>query len=142
MNEAGYLLDTNVVCEFMKGKKANPATMEWLRKHRDCRLYVSVISFGQIRRGVEALRLKNETGAAKLEVWLERLLLKFGPRILDFTVQEADAWGRIAPTEKLPEADMMIAATALVHGLTMVTRNAVDFVRSGAVVINPWEHAV
>ena len=56
MNEAGYLLDTNVVCEFMKGKKANPATMEWLRKHRDCRLYVSVISFGQIRRGVEALR--------------------------------------------------------------------------------------
>lgn len=139
MKETGYLLDTNVISELMKAGKASPAVMAWHNHHRDCRLYLSVISLGEIRRGVEAKRLVDPGRANRLEFWLQQITVQFATRILDFGAQEADIWGRIAPTERLPEADTMLAATAIEHQLTMVTRNFKDFAMSGALLVNPWE---
>jgi predicted nucleic acid-binding protein len=101
-------------------------------------LYLSVMSLGEIRFGIELKRKKGSTQSLILESWLETTVKRFGNRILPITPSIADHWGRQNLHQKLPDVDGLIAATAIVHDLAIVTRNTNDFIRCGAKLINPW----
>ena len=134
-----FLLDTNVICEVRKGAKASPAVRAWFLHHAEQAHYLSVITAGEIRRGVEQIRAKDPIKAAVFEKSLGEILAIFEGRILEIGLDECETWGRLCPQERLPDVDGLMAATAIRHGLVVVTRNVKDFVRSGVEVVNPWE---
>lgn len=133
-----YLLDTNVVSELAR-PKPEPAVRAWFAGIRDEALYLSVLTLGELRRGVESL-----PGGAKrerLRLWLENDLPEwFGGRLLPLDAAVADRWGRLlASARRTPSAiDSLIAATALQHDLRLVTRNTADFQFDGLEVVDPW----
>lgn len=132
------LLDTNVVSEFAR-TKPQQAVLEWLRQVPPEALYVSVLTLGELRDGVE--RLSASTRREQLKLWLERDVRSwFGSRVLPVDAAVADRWGRLRATMKrpLPAVDSLLAATALEHGLRLVTRDAGDFAFPGLEVVNPW----
>ncbi len=132
------LLDTNVVSEFAR-PKPQKAVLEWLRQVPPDALYVSVLTLGELRDGVE--RLSASTRREQLKLWLERdVRAWFGSRVLPVDTAVADRWGRLRATMKrpLPAVDSLLAATALEHGLRLVTRDAGDFTFPGLEVVNPW----
>ena len=138
----GYLLDTNVVSELVS-IKPNPRVLDWMEAADEKLLYLSVMTLGEIRQGVAALpQSKKRT---RLETWLELdLQSRFGGRILAIDGVTADRWGWIMAQAQgkgltLPVVDGLLAATALQHNLTAVTRNVSDFAVAGLSVINPWE---
>jgi hypothetical protein len=100
--------------------------------------YLSVLTLGEIRRGIELHRSKDAKAASALERWLLGLELHYAERMLPITQAIADRWGRLSLNQPLPVSDGLIAATALEHRLTVVTRNLPDFTRSGASYINPF----
>jgi predicted nucleic acid-binding protein len=104
-------------------------------------LAVSVLSLGEVRRGIERLRGRDPRQATSLEGWLHRVSVAFADRILPVTADIADSWGRLGVPDPVPAVDALIAATALVHELTVVTRNERDFLRCGVSVVNPWSDA-
>jgi toxin FitB len=105
----------------------------------NCALYLSVITVGELRRGVEIIRHRKDTQRAKrLELWLENLLAKYADHILDFGHEEAQVWGRLRVPHPENALDKQIAATALTHGLTLVTRNVEHFLQLGLSVVNPF----
>lgn len=133
-----YLLDTNVVSEAVKRRPA-PQVRAWLEQAPASGLYLSVVSLGELRQGIEAA----EPGAwrDKLDRWLSvELPQGFTGRILDVDPAVADLWGRLmAAAPRTPAvADALIAATALRHGLAVVTRNTQDFQFPGLRSVNPW----
>jgi predicted nucleic acid-binding protein len=133
-----YLLDTNVVSELRK-KSPEPRVLDWFEKAADERLYFSVLSVGEIRRGIE--RLDDPTRKQALAEWLETELLPwFGNRLLPINLAIAERWGKLlaAAGRPLPSIDSLLAATALEHGLILVTRNVQDFNLPGVRVENPW----
>ena len=134
----GYLLDTNVLSEIRKGRRADANVMRWWNQVEAADLYVSVLCLGEIRFGIELKRRKDSKQSEILERWLETTITQFGDRILLVTHSVAERWGSMSLDERLPDTDGLMAATALVHGLTMVTRNTKDFRRSGASILNPW----
>jgi toxin FitB len=101
--------------------------------------FLSVLSFGEIRRGIDTIRRRDERSAQKLEVWLARLRAEFTARILIVDERIAETWGRLMVPDPLPVIDSMLAATAIVHGLTLVTRNVGDVRRTGVPFLNPFE---
>jgi predicted nucleic acid-binding protein len=101
-------------------------------------VFLSVITLGEIRRGIENLRPKDAKTADGLERWLAGLESHYGDRILPISAAVADRWGRLSPAQPLPVSDGLIAATALEHTLTVATRNVSDFQRSGAGTFNPF----
>lgn len=101
--------------------------------------YLSVITLGEIRRGVEQRRLKDPRAATELERWLLALQTHHAEKVLPITHQVAERWGRISPKQPLPTADGLIAATALENDLVVVTRNTADFERSGVETLNPFD---
>lgn len=138
----GYLLDTNVISELRKLKPDSGLT-KWVGTIPEKMLFLSSITIGELRLGVELV-----ADAAKrddLERWLVcELTPRFERRILPVSNEVADRWGRLEAharltTGKLPVMDAMIAATALYHDLSVVTRNTRDFLRSGVPVVNPWK---
>lgn len=138
----GFLLDTNTVSELV-GIKPHQRVLDWMEAADENRLFLSVMTLGEIRQGVAALpQSKKRT---RLETWLEvDLQLRFAGRILAIDGAVADRWGWIMaqPQAKgmtLPVVDGLLAATALHHNLTAVTRNVSDFAVAGLSVINPWE---
>src|SRR5260221_9741523 len=133
-----WLIDTNVLCE-LRRKRPEPSVIAWFEDHEDEAMFVSVISMGEIRAGIEEKRLKDPTQAAAIERWLERMRLRFSSRIIPVTEAVADEWGRLCPGQPLPDGDGLIAATGLVHDLAVVTRNVEDFRRSGVKFLNPWD---
>jgi len=138
MSGGKFLLDTNIVSE-LRRKRPDPQVMAWFAGVRDENLYLSVLSVGEIRRGVE--RLKLESQRLGVTEWLEGILLPwFGPRLLPVNLPVAECWGRLsaAAGRPLPAIDSLLAATAMSHDLTMVTRNVIDFKLSSLRVINPW----
>jgi toxin FitB len=134
-----YLVDTNVVSA---ARRAVTEPLRWMRSVDPRSIYLSVVTLGEIMRGV-AMRQKTDPRAAgHLAEWLQKLRHDHADRILPITDQVALEWGRIAALRPRGDADGMIAATALVHDLIVVTRNVQDFYDTGASVINPWdEHA-
>jgi predicted nucleic acid-binding protein len=134
-----FLLDTNVVAELRKGSRANPRVRSWFTALDPQAIVLSVVTVGDIRKGIETLRRRDRSAAQSLERWLRRLLRDYRDRILDVDVSVADMWGRINAPDPLPVIDGLLAATARVHGLTLATRNVKNVGRSGADIVNPFE---
>jgi predicted nucleic acid-binding protein len=134
-----FLLDTNVVSELRKASRANVGVQRWFAAADERALWTSVLVVGEVRQGIESVRRRDATAALALEQWLARLTGSFGDRILPVDATVAEAWGRLSVPDPLPAVDGLIAATALVHDLTVVTRNVRDIARSGARVLDPFE---
>lgn len=133
-----FLLDTNVVSEVAR-TRPDRAVLAWFEAVSDERLHLSVLSVGEIRKGIETLPAGSRR--TSLTAWLEEELPAwFGPRLLPVDTAVAERWGRLlaASSRSRPAIDSLIAATALTHGLALVTRNVADFEMSGLEVINPW----
>jgi predicted nucleic acid-binding protein len=131
-----YLIDTNVISEARRG---TPEAVGWLRSVDPSRIHLSVITLGEIMRGI-ALKQKSDPHSARpLVEWLQKLRHEHSDRILAITDQIAIEWGRIAALRPRGDADGLIAATAVVHDLIIVTRNAEDYDDTPASVINPWD---
>jgi len=132
-----FLLDTNVVSEIRRGRDPNVAA--WAGEVGDAELYLSVLTLGEIRKGIERLRERDPDQAEVFAAWLEQLRDHFADRILSIDERVAEAWGRLnAPAER-KTVDSLIAATARVHDLTVVTRNITDFEGCEVTLLNPWQ---
>jgi toxin FitB len=137
-----YLIDTNVLNELRKGNKANPGVQQFFKQtaEQEAHLFISVITVGELRRGVELIRYRGDQAQAdKLEDWLQIIINDYAEYILDFTETESQVWGRLRVPHHENALDKQIAATALTCGLTLVTRNVRDFVGTGVPLINPFE---
>ncbi len=132
----GFLLDTNVVSETRKRRPA-PPVLQWLASPPGP-LYLSVIVVGELTRGVTLLRRANEPQAAALDTWLEGLQRDYRDRLLPVSLEIAKTWGTLSAARSLPVADGLLAATALVHDLTLVTRNIKDVASTGARLLDPF----
>ena len=136
-----YLIDTNVVSEGRKGKLADPGVRNFLAQaaRQQTRLYLSVVTVGELRRGVELVRHRGDSiQAMKLEKWLVGLLSDFAGHILPFDHDAAQLWGRLRVPHHENAIDKQIATTALIHDLTLVTRNTADFIGTGARCLDPF----
>lgn len=137
-----YLVDTNVISEIRKKTKANSGVRAFFNKaaQQETHLYISVITVGELRRGVDMIRYRGDTKQAdKLENWLTTIINEYSENILDFTEVEAQVWGRLRVPNYENALDKQIAATALTNGLTVVSRNIDDFIGTGVKVINPFK---
>ncbi|MBX3140305.1 MAG: type II toxin-antitoxin system VapC family toxin [Trueperaceae bacterium] len=133
-----YLLDTNVISEIRKAN-ANTGVRAWLAGVQNRQLFLSVLVVGEIRQGIERLRSRDAYRAAQLEAWLGTLGTEYADRILRVSIEVAEAWGRLNAVRTLPVIDGLLAATAYVHGLTLVTRNTADFDGLEVEALNPFE---
>jgi predicted nucleic acid-binding protein len=134
-----FLLDTNVVSELRKKRRNDPKVQAWLSSVSSDDLFTSVIVIGEIRRGIEKVRPADPVFASQLELWLRTFQSDYQDRIISITEEIAEFWGTLCPTDPLPEPDGLIAATALHHRMTLVTRNVEHVHRSGVQLLNPWE---
>jgi toxin FitB len=132
-----YLLDTNVVSEVRK-PTGDPHVRAWIESVPETSIYLSVLVIGEIRRGAERLRRRDPAQAAVFDLWIGTLRSTFADRTLPITPEIAEAWGRLNAPDPLPAIDGLLAATALVHGLTLVTRNTSDVARTGVQLFNPF----
>jgi predicted nucleic acid-binding protein len=110
-----------------------------MRHHRRDAILLSVVTIGEIRRGIENVRRRDTLAARALERWLRRVLIDHSDRILAVDLLVAEQWGRLNVPDPLPVIDGLLAATAKVHGLTLATRNVKDVARSAANIVNPFE---
>ena len=133
-----FLLDTNVLAELRK-PRPHPSVAAWYEGVGDEELFLSVLVVGEIQQGVTRLRRKDPRQAAVYEAWLGKLRREFADRVLPVSQDVALAWGRLAAGDPLPVVDGLLAATALVHGLTVATRNVADFEPTGVALLNPFE---
>jgi predicted nucleic acid-binding protein len=136
-----YLIDTNVISEARRGAKADRGVAVFFRDAaaHATPLYVSSISLGELRRGIELIRYRGDTAQAqRLESWLSLVLTQFSSNILPFDADAAQVWGRLRVPHGEHELDKQIAAIALVNDLIVVTRNTADFARTGAKLHNPF----
>lgn len=132
-----YLLDTCIVSELRK-QHCNPGVAAWMPGIQPREAFLSILTLGEVRRGIELHRLHNPTGAGNLERWLVGLETHYSDRLLPITAAIAERWGRLCLQQPLPVTDGLLAATALEHKLTFVTRNVGDLQRSGVNALNPF----
>lgn len=130
-----YLVDTNIVSEARRG---SPQAVSWMRSVDPQAIHLSTLTLGEIMRGITAKRRSDPATAGHLAEWLHRLRQRHARRILPVTDPISVEWGRIAAIRPRGDIDGLIAATALVHGLAVVTRNVGDFSDTGAEIVNPW----
>jgi predicted nucleic acid-binding protein len=136
---SGFLLDTNVVSELRKGPRAHAGVRHWISLQRPGRnLYLSVLTVGELRGGVELLRFRDPEQAVHLDTWVRGLVNGFDSRILPVSLAIAERWGHLASHQPIPDLDRLLAATAIEHALTIATRNLRDFERTGVPLMNPW----
>jgi predicted nucleic acid-binding protein len=139
---SGFLLDTNCISELVRSKP-EPRVLEWMEAADESLLYLSVLTLGEIRKGVAGLPQSRRR--SHLEAWLELdLHARFSGRILSIDAPIADRWGLLAAEAKrkgkpLPAVDGLLAATAIHHNLTIVSRNISDFASTQVSLLNPWE---
>jgi len=133
------LLDTNVLSELRKDTRANAHLRAWFERVAVDEIYLSVLVIGELRRGVELVRRRDTKQAAALERWLTRVTTDHAERILPVDGPVADQWGRLRAKQPDSVIDTLMAATALVHGLVLVTRNVKDVAWTGASCLNPFE---
>jgi predicted nucleic acid-binding protein len=138
----GFLLDTNVLSELMK-RRPNARVVAWVDATPEESLHLSVISLGEVRKGIDLLADGNPAKAA-LQTWLERdVRVRFAGRLLTFDGAVAERWGQVEALARkrrvtIPTVDAQLAASALHHGLTLATRNTGDVASAGVSVFNPW----
>jgi predicted nucleic acid-binding protein len=133
-----YLIDTNVISEIRKGTRCDPTVAAWYSAVRPETLYTSVLVLGEIRKGIERAKPRNPEYAESLELWLSRLASAFSERVKIVDAAVADEWGRMSAGRTLAVTDGLLAATAKVHGMTLVTRNTADVADLGVATINPF----
>lgn len=133
------MVDTNVISESRKGKKANPGIQEFWNAVDPDSVYLAVQTIGEIRCGIESIKRRGDLAQARaLEDWLNWVVGEHGDRILPFDEDCAQVWGKLMCPHKQNPIDKQIAAIGLIHGLTVVTRNTSDFDSTGVQVMNPF----
>jgi len=136
-----YLIDTNVISEARKGRHAHIGVQSFFQSviEQHIPVYVSVISIGELRRGIEKIRYRgDDTQALLLEKWLKKVLTHYKDSLLDFDDDVAQMWGRLRVPHEEHALDKQIAATALIYNLTIVTRHTKDFITCGVKLYNPF----
>jgi predicted nucleic acid-binding protein len=133
-----FLLDTNVVSELRKGARADARLLQWFDGISEADIHLSALVIGELRRGVELVRARDARQANALDRWLTRLVAQHGDRILAVDLQVAEEWGRLSARRTASLIDTLMAATALVHGLILVTRNTRHVDWTGAAWLNPF----
>ncbi len=135
--QRGYLLDTNVISE-LRHPLRRKNVEQLIRKQPAHTLYLSVLTVGELQRGLSKLKRKEGVRSAKLAWWIDDIISSFGDRILPVDLRISTTWAGISAARTLPAIDALLAATAIVHGLTLVTRNTRDVEDTGASLLNPW----
>ena len=133
-----FLLDTDVLSA-LRRRERNPEAVRWVETQRTADLYISVVTVGEIERGITQQQPRDPYFAGELALWLDRVLAWYSDRILIVDAATARRWGQLSATLGHDGADLLIAATALEHGLTVVTRNARHFEPTGVPTLNPFE---
>lgn len=133
-----FLLDTNVVSELRRGSRADSGVTDWFDARTPDELSLSVITVGEIRQGIEQLRRCKPAQAEALDRWVHGLVQFYEDRLLYVDGDVAEEWGRLRASRTLPVVDALLAATARVHKLTLVTRNVRDFAGTGVRLVNPF----
>ena len=132
-----FLIDTVVLSE-LRLRQRNPGVVAWIGNQRQEDCFLSVVSIGEIERGIARKRSTDAAFATQLAEWLDQLLRLYGDRLLPVDVGVARRWGLLSAEIGHDSADLLIAATALERGLTVVTRNLRDFTPTGVETLNPW----
>ena len=138
---SSFLLDTNVISELAKGPRSDPHVVSWAQAADEMTFYLSGLTMGEIRKGIE--KISSPSRQAELEAFMEATTKRFSGRIVAFDAAVADRWGRLVGRSELkgvkpPAIDSMIAAIAIEHGFTLVTRNSKDFQFAEVAILNPW----
>ena len=134
-----FLLDTNVVSEVRKGRRSAPNVSNWYAGVGESQLFISSLTIGEIRKGIELARRRRDVDQAEaLETWLQAVIQRFSGRILTVDTEEADTWGQISAIRPVPVVDGLLAATAMAHDMTLVTRNVSDVKGLGVRVLDPF----
>lgn len=133
-----YLIDTSLISEAIRG---TPEAVTWLRAQDAAAIYISVVTLGEITRGIAQKQTTDRRAAAHLAEWLRKLRHDHAGQILPVTDQVAVEWGRLAALRPRGDIDGLIAATAIVHDLIVVTRNGKDLTDAGISLVNPWDLA-
>ena len=136
-----FLVDTNIISELRKKERCEPNVAAWYASVEDDDLYLSALVTGEIRKGVELARRRDPAKADALDAWLAEIEDAFGERILPIDRRVADVWGRMSALRPVAVIDGLLAATAQVHRLTLVTRHDADVAGLGATVLNPFGYA-
>lgn len=134
-----FLIDTNVISELRKGQRADSSLLAWFRDVPAPDIYLSVLTLGEIRHGIENIRRRDMAAAGALESWLGRVSDTHRDRVLGIDRAIAEEWGRLGVPDPLPAIDGLLAATAKVTGLTLATRNTADFLNLGIALLNPFD---
>jgi hypothetical protein len=134
-----FLLDINVLSEVQKGGQCDGAVKEWWDATDVMDVYLSVMVPGEIQRGIEKMFRKNSARARLFESWLNSVEEEFQGRILKVDLETARMWGKMTSKRTLPLVDSLLAATSMVHGLILVTRNTKDIQDTGVSYLNPFE---
>lgn len=133
-----FLLDTNVISEIRKRERAHPNVAKWVAQTPVADIGTSVVVLAEIRRGIELKRRRDPEQAKVFDRWFVQMRARLGARVLPIDEPIAEAWARLSIPDPLPFIDGLLAATAKVHGLTVVTRNTADIARTGAKYIDPF----
>lgn len=138
---SGFLLDTNVISELAKGPRSDPRVVAWALAADEMTFFLSVLTMGEIRKGIE--KVASSSRKAELEAFIAATVERFSGRIVSFDAATADRWGRLVGRceingVKPPAIDSMIAAIAIEHDFTLVTRNVGDFRFAEVALLNPW----
>ncbi|MGY4304620.1 putative nucleic acid-binding protein [Bradyrhizobium sp. USDA 4369] len=137
-----FLLDTNVVSELRRRDRADRNVVAWAAARPAVSIFLSAISILEIELGAQRVARRDAAQGAALRAWIDQqILTAFDGRILAVDTAVAQACARLHVPDPRPERDALIAATALVHGLTVVTRNSADFATTGVMLVNPWTEA-
>jgi predicted nucleic acid-binding protein len=134
-----FLVDTNVLAELRKGDRGNRHVLGWFASLDAEDIFLSVLTIGEIRKGVENIRRHDRIAARTLERWLNRVATDHAERILPIDAAIAEEWGRFNVPDPIPVIDGLLAATASVHDLTLATRYVNDVKKTGVRLLNPFE---
>lgn len=134
----GFLIDTNVISELRKRERADPAVAAWYAAQEEGEIFLSVLTIGEIRRGIESVRRRDVSAAVAIDSWLSRIVESYRDRILPIDELVSEQWGRISVPDPLPTIDGLLAATAMTYDLTLTTRNVRDVASSGVRYMNPF----
>ena len=134
-----FLLDTNIVSELRKGTRSNAGVSRWFASVDQDDLQLSVLVIGELRQGIERLRRRDVAAARRIDRWLLTVVDAFADRVLAVDARVAEIWGALNVPDPLPAVDGLLAATAIAHDLTLVTRNSRHVERTGVRLINPFD---